>query len=389
MQIREETCDGVQRFERIVISPYSDLLDNPRGGAFHRGGPRFPNWTSQTTARHCQSGRPIDVEPEPIAPIERFAASAAWMGPISDHFGHQIADFSMRIMPALYHCPDARLIFSSHPRNGFVFFTRVPRFFAQILEWFEIPKPNVSLVSVPTIFDELLVLPQAEQPGGPGPSASHLDVMDAFISRKPPVLASRSTLFVSRAGQAARFAGESFLENALSAAGVTVIRPELLTLPEQLRAYRSADTLLFSEGSALHSLQLLGRIKSSVVVITRRPKSRLGEKSIRPRASGLTYVDAVKGLIHGPRLSGEPAPELGLSVLDDVALLESLRQIGIDISPFWDGNAYRAQRDQDVHDWIASEKRSRRATVPGSAAMIAASLEKCGLTNTVMGNARR
>src|SRR5688572_16905304 len=99
-------------FRDVLVTPYTDLLDGPRGGMYHRGGPHWPDWSTQTAARYCAGGVPHDVEPSDGEPKSTLADRIAWGGAITWHFGHQIADFTTRLLPTLAEMPDVRFAFS-------------------------------------------------------------------------------------------------------------------------------------------------------------------------------------------------------------------------------------------------------------------------------------
>jgi hypothetical protein len=342
-------------FRDVVVSPYTELLNIFTGGSDHKGGPAWPDWDSQTLARHCRLGVPADIEPDPVAPVATIDGPVAWGGPVTRHFGHQIADFSMRLLPTARALPGVPVAFASHPRFE-VASGAFPDFFGSILDWFEIPRRDVIFISEPTLIRHLIVLPQIEQLERPGPDSAGLDMLDALVERRIGTLAKRGTVYVSRAAQVARFAGEEYLETALAASGVTILRPENIQLIEQLRTYASADVLIFAEGSALFALRLLGRGLGDVVVINRRETPTSGfkfcEKSLEPRVQSLTYVDARLGLVHPLRPSGMPATEYGLAFLDPRTLLEALSPFGLEVNLELD--VYRRAQGEDLARWLAS-----------------------------------
>jgi hypothetical protein len=340
-------------FRDVVVTPYTDLLSSPFGGHEHRGGPAWPDWPSQTTARHCRRGRPVDVPPEPATPVATIDDPIAWGGPIVRHFGHQIGDFSMRILPTLRAAPGMPMAFASHPIYSITSDT-APSYFWAILEWFGLPRGDALFVSEPTLVPRLVVLPQAEQLAGPGPDAGTLDMLDELVERRLDTVARTGAVYVSRASQVARFAAEEHLERVLTAAGVAVIRPEAIPLVDQLRIYASADMVIFAEGSALHATQLLGRSLGDVVVINRRPMISVLRPSLEPRARSLTYVDAVQGLIHPLRPSGDPAKEHGVTLLDPERLLDALADIVPSLRLHLDPDAYQRAQGEDVLRWLAA-----------------------------------
>lgn len=106
--------------------------------------------------------------------------------------------------------------------------------------------------------------------------------------------------------------------------GFTSCDPEELPLVEQLATYLASDEILFSEGSAIHVLQLLGSIPSRTSVLVRRPGYKLAIRSLAPRALGMDYHEVSAGIAHGLLPSGKPALSIGMSILDENALLDAL-----------------------------------------------------------------
>ena len=121
----------------------------------------------------------------------------------------------------------------------------------------------------------------------------------------------------------------------LAASGVQVLRPESLPLVEQLRNYRAATNVVMAEGSALHALQLVGRIDADVAVLERRPGTRLAQANVAPRVRSLTYDEVSTKLVHGILPTGRPALPKGLSVADPERLIEAFDRRGVDLRPAW------------------------------------------------------
>src|SRR5262245_5235752 len=105
-------------FSDTAIVPFSELLDTPFGASDHRGGPVWPRFDGQMPARHCRAGVPIDVEPAVEGPFAETIGPVAWGGPIVRHFGHQLADFSMRLPHTVDRRPDLPLAFATKPDYG-------------------------------------------------------------------------------------------------------------------------------------------------------------------------------------------------------------------------------------------------------------------------------
>ena len=71
-----------------------------------------------------------------------------------------------------------------------------------------------------------------------------------------------------------RIMGESYLETYFKKIGINIVRPETLSIQKQVEIYASAKNLIFSEGSAVHGLQLLGRTMCDVFIIKRKNRTQ-------------------------------------------------------------------------------------------------------------------
>ena len=335
-------------FSDVLVTPYSNLLlVGPQRGV-HVGGPRWPDFDNQGAARHQRAGEPVDDEPEWAPSTNRLAGTWAWAGPISSHFGHQVIEFSMRLMPTLAQRGDARFLFAVPPSGRYGTVAEAPPFVRATLDWFGIAAARCHIVTAPVVVDELVVAPQAEQLGGPGPSSGHLDLMDDHTRRRLGELERRGVVYVSRAGVATRFAGEDVIESALRAADVDVVRPETLPLCEQLRIYGSAELVIFAEGSALYATALMGRSLGDVVVINRRPGAHLALPTMRPRSSTLRYCDVVRDFLPGRNWRGERVEHAGLTLLDEERLLAVFDDLDIPLRKHWAAERYAFRCDEDT-----------------------------------------
>ncbi len=377
-------------FRKVIVTPYTELLDTPRGLSYHRGGPHWPDWDGQTVARHRLGGRPADVRPKSEVAEQRLTAPLAWGGAIVWHFGHQVADFSMRLLPTLAVRPDAVIAFASSSRWGIHSIASAPPYFVEILNWFGVAEEQVVFIDRPSLVERLFVVPQAEQLNRPnllgaapevGPSASHLDMLDHLVEVRLGDVPRNGSVYVGRSRQHARFAGEAFLERMLGSIGVHVVHPEELSLSEQLREYVSAEHLVFAEGSAIHATKLLGRCLGDVAILTRRAGRPFAQPSLVPRARTLQYLDAAPGLVHSRHEAGGPAYDRGLSILSEDKLLKSLASYGWDLSGSWDSRAFAEAQAADLMSWLSEELRSQRGGVSGVRSMILSTVESAGLAH--------
>lgn len=375
-------------FEDVPIMPYTDLPHGrTRAAILHRGGPVWPDWDRQVEARHRRKGEPVDVPPDIAPPAEVWDEPVAWAGAIVDHFGHQIADFSCRLLPTLAVNPATVFAFAVRPGDGIDSLESAPRFFGEILAWLGVPPERVRVVTRPTLARHLAVAPQAEQLGGPGEgrtvSPRYLDALDELTLRRLGTRPQEGTVYVSRAGLGRRFAGERELEMALSRAGIDVFRPEEHALVEQLRRYAGARRLVFSEGSALHGLQLLGRVLGDVVVVSRRPQHAIGKQFVPQRARSLTHLDFGVRLVHGLTPDGTVGGAGALPVVDEGRLIDGFEAIGIPVGRQWDSSRYREACERDAESWLQWFCGTPRLFFPGAAAAVRESLAAAGFAHLV------
>lgn len=361
----------VGSFRDVVVYPTQGLLAPP--WTLFRGGPDWPWFWLRRAERHCRyrARIPLDVRPHRerpgVLPVE---PKGTWCGPVSQHFGHAVANFGSRIAEASVLPRDRPLVFSARPGE------QPPPFLWEVLAHFGVGRERVRIVSEPTLFSSLLVPPQAEPLHGAVPDPRHLDLLDRLAGPAPPPDGSR--LYVSRAMLwKGKIAGDAYLEEALRSSGHVPFHPELVPVREQLAAYRRASSLVFAEGSALHGLQLLGRLSADVVVIARRRGSRLAERPIGARARSVTYVDAVDGALIGLDRKGRRQPSTGMTVLDDDRLVMGLERAGIPVGAGWSRAAFARQRDADVGRWV--EARLAHPLHRGERRAIARSLRRLGL----------
>ena len=352
-------------FHDVLVSPFTELLHAGVGLSDHRGGPDWPAFDEQQGARHCRRGQPVDVRPIPNGAQPYSLDSCAWAGPTTFHFGHQIADFSMRLLPTLREWQDAMFLFGTH-ESSIRYLQHAPQFFLDLLAWFGINHEQVHLARDPVLVSSLYVAPQAEQFGGPGPSPDYLDALDVLTLARLGEITRRNTVFISRAATDRPVAGEAYLENRLRAIGITIVHPETLPLWDQLRVYASAEMVVFTEGSALHGTQLLGRALGDVLILNRRQGFRIGYDSLLPRAKSVRYVEVAAGpIVHGVNAVGRPAPWIGIGLFDEERLLEELSALGLPVRAQWRSADFVSARDADVARWVERESASPRGAVAG------------------------
>lgn len=271
---------------------FTDIIVTPEvhnhSGCF-QGGPIWPDWELQNDFRHNRGDLPADIKPlEPDSVNKIVDENLFWCGIIHPHFGHQISEFILRCIN--YLDLDGKFCFSVHSslKNKVKSFDTTPKFFQDMIILLKIDPNRIFIVTEPILAKKLFCSKQPENLN------SKYEPEDNFLSKLNSLIPSKSqkngTYYISRAGmKSGKIAGEMAIEAYLSTQNVKVIRPETISFKEQMRLYGEAEHLIFSEGSAIHSLQFFGYLNTKVTVLSRRDNSRFGEVFLTKRVKELRY----------------------------------------------------------------------------------------------------
>ncbi|KGJ10668.1 hypothetical protein IT40_10535 [Paracoccus versutus] len=93
----------------------------------------------------------------------------------------------------------------------------------------------------------------------------------------------------------------------MSRAGVAILDPGKETLMRQMALYAGARLLIFAEGSAMHGRQLLGRVDQKILVLRRRPQSRMAWAQLEPKCRKLEYAPIIKAFAMPLLLRASPS----------------------------------------------------------------------------------
>lgn len=341
-------------FNDIKVVPYSKLLNKGDGSELHQGGPIWPDWESQMDIRFHRHGIVFDERPNSSisTEFESITETMYWCGEIVPHFGHQIADFISRIGLYEKENNDVLFAFSSHPDFKITSIKTLPPFFVRLMNWFQIPLERIKIITKPSIISKLIVVPQQEAMGST-PSQEYLSALTKITEQHFGKITHKAdTIYVSRAGiKKGIIAGESYLEYFLGKQGVKVIRPEVLSMKEQLKIYASAKRIIFSEGSAVHTLQLLGKLNADIVILNRRENSRIAKNSLEARAKNLIYYDFGKS-IDGIDVLGNNASNFGILLPDSEKFVQMLLELGLNIEHF-SHSVFDTLVKYDVKLWLS------------------------------------
>lgn len=392
----------VKAFELVqinncVIVPFSELLDHPRGLSEHKGGPIWNVWDITNNLRHKRVDY-VDVLPEnPMDDeIENEVRTLFWCGAVAEHynhqtgrldahFGHQIADFTSRIPAYLEYQRktgiDAYYCFAVRENSEIKSLADTPRFFQQIMDWFDLAPNKIIFVHKPICAKSLLVTPQLEplNPDSPKLDSHYLLFLNNHVEKKLGAVRKNEGIFyISRSGvKGGELAGESFLDEFFSKNGIVVVHPEKLTLLEQITLYREAKQLIFLEGSALHCLQFLGPTNIDIYIINRRINSKLLRSGLESRFSSVEYLN-IADLVYGLSPAGKVAKYDGISLLNINALFSFFTRLNIDIS-LWDNQVFKEIEKRQLLNWLHQKRLSKGKAHIKSMQLIEQKLNELGI----------
>lgn len=255
----------------------TDAVLGPLIAAAHPSGIGCVATTPGVTLTHIRADTPegpvnrLEVRPaETRTDLPMVREPALYAGPYFAHFGHMIAECIHRLwaahaFPQLRAAPIVFQAFAGAAR---------PAWFEAVLGMCGIASDRVMLVEQPTQFETLYVPAQGRALGGGTLFANYLDLFP--LVPIAPAAESERKLYVSRARhvRSGTYLGESLIETLLAEAGFAIVRPEDIPLPTLAGLLRAAEHIVFAEGSAIHNLELCGRVTAKIMVIGRRSGTR-------------------------------------------------------------------------------------------------------------------
>lgn len=317
------------------------------------GGPVWPAFDTQTAARHCRDRRPVDRCPTLPARARTLRRPAVWGGFLNLQFGHLIVEQLTRLPQSLRDRPEDLYLFTLPPGQQP---DSLPDWVWQVLDWHGVPRRRVRLVETPICAAELRVAAQGEMMGTTTTDAAYLDLLDQRTASRVPQPDPAAVVFVTRAGLVARgqggHAGEAYLCDALTRAGVRVVDPVRHDVAGQVAIHAGAGVLVFSEGSALHGRLLLGRLSQDIHVLRRRPNRDLAAEQLGPRCRTLRYHAAVGRRLGARMPGGANRLDLTCAIYDLQTVFDLFASLGHDLRGHWDATAYRAAVQDDLRGWL-------------------------------------
>lgn len=212
----------------------------------------------------------FEGETPDLVTVER---PAIYGGPLFHHFGHFITESTHRVWPrtVVPELVDAKVAFVCFPGKT----SRLQRYMKEVLSLKGLSEDDLIFIDRPMLFKKLIVAPQARQMAGETIKKNYKHLYERIAQEKLGDANTGELYYVSRSrhSHTGSFYGESLVEGVLRDFGFKTIFPEDYKFIELARILRSSRAAIFSEGSAIHALELCGSRIPDTFVISRRPFS--------------------------------------------------------------------------------------------------------------------
>lgn len=323
-------------FDDVIILPQSENAGLHKGVDTFTFGPLVSE-LDYGFAHHHRSGR-IATNVSQMWQYRginepKFQGSYFYGGAFDYHFGHFLAECLGRLhgwessgRHKIVWCP-------TYKGTGLRWLLKLPEWQKDILTYCGIRTDDIIFITAPTCIERLLVV-ESGMWLYQTPSSEQIlwlkrrqDVFNKSVNNKS---SNSRKIFVSRAKiesvNKGRICGIETIEKGLSAAGYVTIYPEKLSIWTQLSLYAHAEKLVFEDGSALHLLELFGRLDAEIAILPRG--KRLGKQfasAIGPRA--VNEIWTYKGKVWEDELEKQSITLRARQTYLDVAqLLDELRE---------------------------------------------------------------
>ncbi len=328
-----------------------------------RGGPVLPE-PEDAALRHTRGRRPVDS----FRPGESFddllAGDYVYAGPIYGHFGHFMAEFVHRIVPARLRGLKFPLLFvSTQDHNPHGSYGDFPDVVKEVLAFLDVRPHHLRVINRNTIVERLHVMEAGSDLGG-GPKPGYVEALATYcrprLNARHGDTARPRKLYVSRSALKPQgmLLGEAWFEGQLEREGFTVFRPEEWRVTPQMDHYRKAEAVVFLEGSACHGTELLGAaMMERSFILPRRGNREVHNlrRVVEPRSCSFAVLDGCAdflGSAAADKQSGQALSHLGVSCLDLERTAAVFRQHGLAQLPGLSEDDYATAAEADLRRYM-------------------------------------
>jgi tetratricopeptide (TPR) repeat protein len=298
--------------------------------------PLFPNFPGGPVLldpafahfRHKRADRPSDTF-DPQASFDKYLEGDwAYFGiKYPHHFGHIMAEMVHRIIPSKIFFPDVNqyLLVTTIDDDDILGHESLGKTYHEILDFCEIDPNSIRIINSNTVVEHLSICEQGANLEG-HPMPWYLEALRDFSTRRLNQIHARRSrhgkVYVSKSKipHGGKILGERYIEELLTKEGFFIFYPEEAPFSVQMDVYRKAEELVFSEGSAFHGTEFLGRkmLHRTSLVVRRRDASDVFARVLQPRSKQFEmFLETfLLGTIFVGRETRFPHSEFAVSLLD-------------------------------------------------------------------------
>jgi hypothetical protein len=325
------------------------------------GGPVLPDTADNQKLRHHRWGRVADSARSDEIYNAVVGGDVAYGGAIIHHYGHMVAEAIHRIVPArMFYGSNKFLFVSALGDRSLNEYPKFPGYIKDMLRFLEIHEDNIAVINENSTIENLMLVEQGCSIGSTT-NEQYLDIMREFSDRRlcelhSETLPSKRVYVCGKKDGGGIILGETYLQSIIEQAGFWVFRPEEHPFSFQLYVYSQAEMLIFSEGSAVHTVAVLGReALGNVSLLVRRPGAAgTFRNGLIGRCKSLQtgICAAYLGTAVLDSTSGNPAVHLGVSVYNVQSLKLFFSSQGLHTFYGFDRKAYFRQCEEDLLSYM-------------------------------------
>ena len=290
-------------------------------------------------------------------------------GPFYPHFGHALTESIHRLWAVNSNIHDG-IVFAVSLRPNTKSIYTPPKWFIQALDILEIPLTKCIWVTNESIFEHLVV-PEPGSELSLGPKnwyCSYLENLQQRIFDATHHLRKNKgelKLFLGRThiplGEYA--AGEKYLESLLVDEGYISFKPENYDLLEQIAYLMNAKKTIFSQGSAIYSLEFTKYLDADIACLPRTKSNQLFYPHIYSKCRNYIVAGNADNIVRFGIGRRNKTREIAINK-HPYQIVESLRNHDFALLKDWDEEKFLTQESRDIMTYIYRVNTKQKKTEP-------------------------
>ncbi len=288
-----------------------------------------------------------------------YSGTYIYGGCFYPHFGHALTESIHRLW-AFNNTVHEGIVFAvalPGQKNASLPAYTPPEWFAQILELLEIPLAKCIWVTDACMFEKL-VIPEPGSELTLGAKAwysSYLEKLQQRIFKLTDNLKKQDLkIFLGRTHllMNGSVAGENYLEKLLVDEGYISLDPENYNFIQQLAYLIGSKKIIFTEGSAIYSLELINYLDADICCIPRRADNKLFQPHLKSKCRSYIIAGNAENCMRLGAYNMKDGPNSISISKEPFQIVESLRNNHFALLKNWNQEEFLACEKSDVTKYI-------------------------------------